>query len=43
MNQQATDWVEEAYIISKNQACKTSVLFKKNCRFLLGNHNAKHS
>ena len=30
MNKQATDWVEEAYIISKNQACKTSVLFKNN-------------
>ena len=30
MNQQATDWVEDAYDISKNQSWKTSVLFKKN-------------
>ena len=30
MNQQATDWVEDAYIISKNQSWKTSDLFKKN-------------
>ena len=30
MNQQANDWVEDAYIISKNQSWKISVLFKKN-------------
>ena len=30
MNQQATDWVEDADIIPKNQSWKTSDLFKKN-------------